>query len=85
MANATAGVKAGAVASWDRPADLIVDVGGADGSLLAQLLASRPSAQGIVFDLPPVVEAAETAAAERGLSDRVRAVGGAPRARRPSG
>jgi precorrin-6B methylase 2 len=79
MANLTDGIRALSVADYDLPpGDLIADIGGADGSLLAILLA-RPSAQnrrGIVFDLPHVVTAAKRLLAERALSERVEVVAG---------
>jgi O-methyltransferase domain/Dimerisation domain len=54
----------------------VADIGGADGSLLAELLQNDPDRNGIVFDLPQVVVGATSVLAERGLSDRVQAVGG---------
>jgi pimeloyl-ACP methyl ester carboxylesterase len=49
------------------------DIGGADGSLLAELLAADPdqSRRGIEFDLPHVVSAAPALLAKRGLSARI--------------
>jgi hypothetical protein len=49
---------------------LAVDVGGSQGSLVAQLLVQNPSARGIVFDLP------ETIARVRPSTDRLEAIGG---------
>ena len=45
------------VASGD--GDIIVDIGGARGALLPPLLGPRPSARGVVFDLPHVVAEAQ--------------------------
>jgi hypothetical protein len=53
----------------------VADIGGADGTLLAELLAGEPDRCGIVFDLPNAVVAAARTLAEAGLSDRVAAVG----------
>ena len=77
MANLTDGIKLGAIASYDfSGAGTVVDVGGADGTLLAFVLANNPSATGVLLDLPHVVPAAEKLLAERGLSQRARVVGG---------
>jgi len=54
----------------------IVDVGGSQGALLTGLLAAAPSARGVLFDLPEVVEGAREALADRGQADRVELVGG---------
>lgn len=43
----------------------IGDIGGGRGHLLRAVLASAPRAQGVLFDLPPVVEAASAIASER--------------------
>ena len=45
--------------------DRIVDVGGANGALLAAILSSTPQASGIVFDLPPVVHGKRSQCSER--------------------
>lgn len=50
--------------------ELVVDVGGGNGSLLIRLLERHPQMSGIVFDLP------ETARDEDGLGDRCRFVEG---------
>jgi SAM-dependent methyltransferase len=57
----------------------VCDVGGGTGMLLATLLAEHPALHGILFDLPAVVERAApllSGAAEPGVADRVRIVGG---------
>jgi hypothetical protein len=54
----------------------IADVGGGNGSLLRGVLQRHPSVQGILFDLPHVVERAAALVESDGLSDRVRLVGG---------
>jgi hypothetical protein len=77
MTNLTATIKAGALSGYAVPeAARIVDVGGADGSMLAALLAIAPTASGVVLDLPHVVPLAAKAMAERGLAERVEVVGG---------
>lgn len=54
----------------------IVDVGGGHGVLLAGVLAATPGAQGVLYDLPDVVEGAPALLAQRGVADRVRVEGG---------
>jgi len=77
MANLTDGIKVGAVAAYDfSEARLIVDVGAADGALLATILGRTPEASGIAFDLPHVVAAAEPAAKRFELGERLRFEGG---------
>jgi hypothetical protein len=77
MANLTDGIKFAAVASCDLSgATTLVDVGGADGSVLALLLERYPTLRGVLFDLPHVVPAGEKLLADRGLAPRVEVVGG---------
>ncbi|RWS00192.1 hypothetical protein B4U79_16912 [Dinothrombium tinctorium] len=54
----------------------IVDVGGADGALLIEILKSTPNAQGTLFDLPHVAEEAAKMIAENKLSERCKTAGG---------
>jgi hypothetical protein len=54
-------------------AGLIVDVGGGQGAMLADLLEHQPSLQGIVADRPEVAAAASAELAARGLGERARA------------
>ena len=77
MANLTTGIKAGAVTAYDfNGAGTIVDIGAADGALLAQILAGAPSATGVAFDLPHVIADAGPAIKGHGLDDRLRAESG---------
>lgn len=77
MANLTDGIKTGAVASYDfSDAGKIVDVGAADGALLAAVLASAPNTTGIAFDLPHVVEAANAKMTSYGLGARLTSASG---------
>lgn len=55
---------------------VVADIGGADGTILSQLLANDPERTGIVFDRPEVVEAARETLAAHGLSDRVQVAPG---------
>jgi O-methyltransferase domain len=77
MTNMADGIRPGVVASLrlDGIATL-VDVGGADGALLAAILASHAGMTGILLDLPHVADNAAKALARRGVSDRVTCVGG---------
>lgn len=54
----------------------IVDVGGANGALLAAILNASPRSSGIVFDLPPVVREAASVIRTAGLDGRCEVVGG---------
>ena len=77
MANLTGGIKAGAIASYAFPqSGTIVDVGGADGALLARVLESAPGATGVVFDLPHVLAEAAPTMKGFGLGDRMTSEGG---------
>ena len=53
-----------------------VDVGGAEGTLIAALMAKNPSLAGIVFDLPHVTAAATAKLEARGLLGRCTVVAG---------
>jgi hypothetical protein len=55
---------------------LIVDVGGGHGALLAAVLAQSPTAQGVLFDLPSVVEGAGRALDAAGVTQRCTVTGG---------
>lgn len=54
----------------------ICDVGGGTGALLGTVLTANPSAAGILFDLPEVVERAAPVLRAAGVDDRVEVVGG---------
>ncbi|WP_420914727.1 methyltransferase [Mycobacterium paraense] len=56
--------------------EVAADIGGADGSLLVDLLARRPRWRGIVYDLPRSVAAARATIQAAGLGDRVEIVAG---------
>lgn len=72
MAEVTAGLRTGMFDTYTLPAgDLIADIGGADGSVLVELLTHHPDRRGIVFDLPAVVPSAHATLAHQGLDDRV--------------
>lgn len=56
--------------------EVVADIGGADGSVLAALLADDPGRRGVVLDLPGIVPAATARMSAAGLADRVSVVGG---------
>jgi O-methyltransferase domain/Dimerisation domain len=56
--------------------ETIADIGGSDGTLLADILPRLPGRRGIVFDLPGVVTAASSTLAAAGLSNRATALAG---------
>lgn len=72
MANLTDGIKRAAVSAYDfSGAGTIVDLGAADGALLAFVLANNPNVTGVAFDLPRVVAAAEATVVGYGLGERL--------------
>ena len=56
--------------------DVIVDVGGGQGALLAAVLAHHENSKGILFDLPHVVVKAQDVLRAAGVTDRCEIVGG---------
>jgi len=77
FANVTNSLRAGMFDGYRLPDGAVVaDLGGADGSMLAQLLADAPDRRGIVFDRPEIVPAARKTLADRGMADRVQSIGG---------
>jgi hypothetical protein len=77
MANLTEGIKLGAISSFDfAGAGHIIDVGGADGTVLAHILGSAPGTSGTAFDLPHVVAEAQPRLAGHGLGERLNLAAG---------
>ncbi|WP_166661049.1 methyltransferase [Paractinoplanes brasiliensis] len=77
MADLTGSLRRGMFDAYQLPAgDRVADVGGADGSVLAELIAHRPDRQGILFDLPAMVPSGNAAMVTRRLDDRVAVVAG---------
>ncbi|MEV0221765.1 methyltransferase [Streptomyces sp. NPDC050704] len=77
MANVTGGLRAGMFDGYTLPEGrLVADVGGADGTVMAELLGRDTDRHGVVFDLPHVVSDAHETLRARGLADRVEVVGG---------
>jgi O-methyltransferase/methyltransferase family protein len=54
----------------------VVDVGGGNGGLLAEVLAAQPDLRGVLLELPDSVRAARARLGEAGLLDRVELVEG---------
>ncbi|MFF5209076.1 methyltransferase [Streptosporangium sp. NPDC000396] len=63
----------------------VVDVGGGNGSLLAEILSLSPATRGIVFDLPLSAEAGRETLADRRIGDRCEVVSGDFRVSVPPG
>ena len=57
-------------------ASSVVDVGGADGAFVLELMAAHPDLHGTVLELPHAVAGAEAAAERRGFGDRFTSVAG---------
>lgn len=53
-------------------ASMVVDLGGGDGGLLAEILGSRPELHGVLVELPGAATRARGRLAEAGVLDRVR-------------
>jgi hypothetical protein len=86
MAALTRGVGSRVVSSYDFSRfPVVVDVGGGDGALLAEILRQCPQGRGILVDLPHVVPRAEQALDQAGVSDRCDFWAGDFRAGLPSG
>jgi hypothetical protein len=56
--------------------DVVADIGGGNGTLLAAVLGRHPGARGIVFDQPDVVAEAAAVLERAGVADRAESVGG---------
>jgi len=65
--------------------NILVDVGGGNGSSLIGILQHYPEMRGVLFDLPHVVERARPRIEAAGLADRCDLVGGSFFERAPSG
>lgn len=57
-------------------ADSVVDVGGADGAFVLELMAAHPDLRGTVLELPHALPGADAAAKRRGLEGRFTSVPG---------
>jgi len=54
----------------------LVDIGGGQGAFLAAILQANPHLDGIVYDLPHVIEGATSYLEDLGLQNRCQAIGG---------
>jgi hypothetical protein len=65
------------IAAYDfAPYRTVIDVGGGHGRLLAAIVAATPGAEGVLYDLPQVVEGASQLMTKHGVTERVRIQGG---------
>jgi hypothetical protein len=77
MVGWTTQLTAAVVAAYDfSSCGVVADVGGGHGALLAAILRSSPATQGILFDLPHVIESAEPFLSAAGVAGRCARVGG---------
>jgi hypothetical protein len=65
--------------------DVLVDVGGGNGSLLSELLRHHPARRGVLLDLPEAVDIARDHLARTGVAHRVECVAGSFFAGVPAG
>jgi SAM-dependent methyltransferase len=57
-------------------AQLVIDIGGGNGTLIAGILETHPKVRGMLFDQPQVVEAARETLRTAGVAERCPVVGG---------
>jgi hypothetical protein len=77
MTGITKMVEAAVLTAYDfSPYKRIVDIGGGHGGLLAAILRANPSASGVLFDAPQVIDGAKPRLAEQGLAERCEVVAG---------
>jgi hypothetical protein len=77
MSAVAQGMKADLLAGYRLPGgEVVADIGGADGTLLATLLAHDPGRRGIVLDVDHVVATAGPRLAELGMTERIEARAG---------
>ncbi|QFG22293.1 methyltransferase [Actinomadura sp. WMMB 499] len=77
MAGFTGGLRGRMFEGYRLPGgDVVADIGGADGTILARLLADDPGRRGILFDLPEIVPDGRRKIDELGMADRIEIVPG---------
>lgn len=77
MSASSVRIAAAVTAGYDfTGAQVVVDVGGGQGALLAAILRANPSLRGTLFDLPHVVATAEPVLRAAEVTERVEVVGG---------
>lgn len=65
------------LASYDfSPFSKIIDVGGGNGILIAEILKVNPTMKGVLLDLPPLVEGAKHLMEAKGVAQQCEIVGG---------
>jgi len=71
MAERTAAFAPTVASSYDfGGAEVIIDIGGSQGTMIAAILTANPRMKGIVFDLPEVVAGADARLTAAGVADR---------------
>lgn len=77
MTTMSAAVAAIVVSTYDFASKVrVVDVGGGQGRLMAEILRANVKAHGVLLDLPTVVAGAQSLLAESGVADRCEVTGG---------
>ncbi len=77
MSAAASFIAAAFVRSYDFSGmERLVDVGGGHGTLMRAVLDAHPQLQGVVLDLPGVIEGTRARLADWGLTDRCQAIAG---------
>jgi SAM-dependent methyltransferase len=77
MADFTKHIGTAVAAAYDFSAlGRIVDVGGGNGALLGRILEAHPTVEGVLFELPQVVDGARAHLHELGLAERCEVVAG---------
>jgi hypothetical protein len=77
MTALSAGVAEAIVRSYDFSGmDVLMDVGGGEGALLAAILAANPALRGVLFDQPHVLTGANDLLEQAGVADRCEVVSG---------
>ncbi len=77
MTNFTRAIIPAVVEAYDfSPLNKLVDIAGGHGLLLAGILKANPRLQGVLFDLPFVIEGAGGLLKEEGVSERIELVSG---------
>lgn len=77
MVHATESINGAILSSYDfSPFSKLVDVGGGNGGLIMGILKANKGMQGVLFDLPHVIESARLRIEEAGLADRCELIAG---------
>jgi len=77
MGRMSEAVSASIINNYDfSSAKTFVDIGSGNGTLSAAILQANPHLQGIIFDLPDVIERTNQRLLDLGIAERCRAIGG---------